>query len=77
LKEWNNLPISVQNEVNTILMSATGVSYQALLQQAQQIASGAINRVNTGVDTQAGLFGLLAGISAAAAGLFYRKQRGR
>ncbi len=76
LKEWNNLPVSVQNEVNTILTSTTGVSYQVLLQQAQQIASGSINRVNTGVNTQAGLFGLMTAISAAAAGLFYRKQRG-
>lgn len=77
LKEWNNLPASVQNEINSILMSSVGVSYQSLLQQAQQIASGAINRVNTGVSTQTGLFAMLAGFSALASGLFYRKQRGR
>ena len=77
LSAWNALSQDDKDQVNSILQNAVGKNYQTLLQEAQNIKyNGGTNStyVSTGVNTNAGIYAVLCGISAAVFGLISKRK---
>ena len=84
LVEWNKLSATEKSEVNKILQSKVGKTYQTLLKEAQAVRYGSgIQQpikgttyipTNTANQTYAGFYALLCGAMAVLTGLFFRKR---
>ncbi|MGM9947416.1 hypothetical protein [Floccifex sp.] len=79
LSSWNKLTASDRNQVNSILKSAVGKTYQNLLQEAQAIKAGYVDystiSVNTATKNNANLWTLLMGLSASSMALLSKKRK--
>lgn len=81
LSTWNKLTAATRNDINAILKTRVGKTYQTLLKEAQTIQFNGVSqtaaggRVNTATQSNAGLYGALMGLSVGLFGLFFKKKK--
>lgn len=81
LSTWNKFTAATRSDVNAILKTRVGKTYQTLLKEAQTMQFNGANqtvngkRVNTATQSNAGLYGALMGLSVGLFGLFFKKKK--
>lgn len=81
LSTWNKFTAATRSDVNAILKTRVGKTYQTLLKEAQTIQFNGVSQtvaggsVNTATQSNAGLYGALMGLSVGLFGLFFKKKK--
>ena len=78
LSTWNKFTAATRSDVNAILKTRVGKTYQTLLKEAQTIQFNGVSQtvaggsINTATQSNAGLYGALMGLSVGLFGLFFK-----
>lgn len=81
LSTWNKFTAATRSDVNAILKTRVGKTYQTLLKEAQTIQFNGVSQtvaggsINTATQSNAGLYGALMGLSVGLFGLFFKKKK--
>lgn len=81
LSTWNGFTAATRSDVNAILKTRVGKTYQTLLKEAQTIQFNGTGQtiakgsINTATQSNAGLYGALMGLSIGLFGLFFKKRK--
>ena len=81
LSAWNKFTAATRSDVNAILKTRVGKTYQTLLKEAQTIQFNGVSQtvaggsINTATQSNAGLYGALMGLSVGLFGLFFKKKK--
>lgn len=81
LSIWNKFTAATRSDVNAILKTRVGKTYQTLLKEAQTIQFNGVSQtvaggsINTATQSNAGLYGALMGLSVGLFGLFFKKKK--
>lgn len=81
LSTWNKFTAATRGDVNAILKTRVGKTYQTLLKEAQTIQFNGVSQtvaggsINTATQSNAGLYGALMGLSVGLFGLFFKKKK--